>query len=78
MKAFAVVPEALLDASQLDSGISPFKMFKLEGGFTPKDFIEAIDLGNLSPESLTIWNTLKNELREGGRAERGGVGAICP
>lgn len=78
MKAYAVVPDMLTDPGQLNEGITANKMFFLEGGNDPKAFIHPVDLGNLGPESIQIWQAMKNELREAADINEVGLGQFAP
>ncbi len=77
-KVFAAVPEMLANPEQLTDGIQPFKIFELEEGVQAKDFMEAIDLGNLPSESIQVWLNLKNELREAAGMNEVGLGQFAP
>lgn len=78
LKAFAVVPGMLQNPEQIGEGISPNKLFQLEEGVRPQDFIEAIDLGNLPAESVRVWDTMKNSLREAADINEIGLGQFAP
>lgn len=78
MKAYAVVPGMLVDPNQLNSGITPNKMFFVEEGNMAKDFISSVDLGMLSPEAFQIWSAMKNELREAADINEVGLGQFAP
>lgn len=64
MKAFAMSPSMLINPGQVAEGIHPMKIFQLEDGVRPQDFMKEMDLGTLPPESLVVWKEMKNELRE--------------
>jgi len=78
LKAFAAVPGYLLNPGQLNTGIHGNKVFLLEEGIDPKSFMEAIDLGNLPPESMSLWQGLKNELREASGMNEVATGQFAP
>lgn len=78
MKAFVAVPSMLADPGQLADGITPNKIFMLEEGFRAEDFLKAMDLGSLGPESMQIWQALKNELREAADINEIGLGQFAP
>ena len=78
LKAFAVAPGLLMNPEQIGEGISPNKLFLLEEGVRPQDFIEAIDLGNLPAESVQVWQTIKTELREAADINEIGLGQFAP
>jgi hypothetical protein len=78
LKAFAVVPGMLSNPAQLAEGISPNKMFQLEDGYKAQDFIEAIDLGTISPDAFKVWTSMKAELREAASINEIGIGQFAP
>lgn len=78
LRAFAVVPTMLANPGQIAGGITPNKMFLLEEGYTADDFAKALELGTLPAESLTMWNALKNELREASGINEIGMGQFAP
>lgn len=78
MKVFAVVPEMLRDPSQLVDGLRPFKLFEIEDGFDAKEFMHALELGNLPAEAITVWQALKGELREAASMNEIGLGQFAP
>ena len=78
LNAFAVIPEMLENPGQLSEGITPNKMFMLEGGQRAADFIQTIDLGNVSPESFKVWQAIKSELREAADINEVGLGQFAP
>ncbi len=65
MKAFAVVPSMLEDAGQIDEGVYPNVVFRLQDGATPADFLKEVNLGMLPPDVMQVWQQLKSELQEG-------------
>lgn len=78
IKAWVVVPELLSNPGQLADGISPNKMFMLDGVADPKMFAEALEMGNLPAEAFSIWQALKNELREAASQNEIGLGQFAP
>ncbi len=65
MKAFSVVPSMLEDPSQIDEGVYPNVVFRLNDGALPGDFLKEVNLGQLPPEVMGLWQALKKELQEG-------------
>lgn len=65
MKAFAVIPSMLEDPSQIDEGVYPNVVFRLQDGALPQDFLKEVNLGMLPPDVMQVWQTLKQELQEG-------------
>lgn len=78
LKAYAVVPTLLTNPEQLAEGVWPNKTFFLEEGASAEQFIKAIDLGRLPPEAVTVWNSMKNELREAADMNEIGLGQLAP
>lgn len=78
LKAFVCVPEMLLNPEQVNGGIEPFKLFKLDQEFKADDFLKAIDLGAMPPEVIQIWSQMKNELREAADVNEVGLGQFAP
>ena len=78
IRAFAVVPTMLSDPSQVNEGLSPNKMFRLQDGMQPDDFFKALELGNLPPESVQVWQALKSELMEAAARNEIGMGQLAP
>lgn len=76
MKAFAAQPDMLSDPNQLAEGISPNKVFEMEEGRPPANFILDIELGQLPPEAITAWQHLKNELQEGAKLSETALGQL--
>jgi len=68
----------LQNPEQIGEGIAPNKMFQLEEGVRPQDFIETIDLGNLPAEAVRVWDTIKNTLREAADINEIGLGQFAP
>lgn len=79
MKAFAANAYALDDPTQLDEGIWPNKIFKLADGMTmPKEFLQEIDLGQLPPEAIQVWQAIKQELQEAAAQNDITMGQMAP
>ncbi len=78
MKSFAIVPSMLMDPTQLAEGMVPNKLWELEDGVLPKDFIKEIDLGSLDASAITVWQTIKSELTEAASQNEVGLGQFAP
>lgn len=65
MKAFVAVPSLLEDPSQIDEGVHPNVVFRALEGNMPADVLKEFSLGQLSPDAIQIWGSLKRELQEG-------------
>lgn len=78
LKAFAVVPSMLVNPKQLIDGVTPNKLFQLEEGFTAEQFIQEINLGNMSADAFNVWQNIKNELREASDINEIGMGQFAP
>lgn len=79
LKAFVMVPGALIDPTQATTGITPNKLFLLEEGLGDvKQFAAALDLGTLPPDALKMWQEMKQELREAAGINEIGIGQFAP
>lgn len=78
LKAYAIVPELLVNPGQLAEGIGPNKIFQLEGGVDPRMFASELDLGTLPAESVKVWEAMKNELAEAASINEVGLGQFAP
>jgi len=78
MKAYAVVPAMLSDPTQLAGGMTPNKLFHLEDGNRPEDFMKSIDLGTMGPDAMAVWQTIKKELTEAANQNEIGLGGFAP
>lgn len=78
LRAFAVVPSMLVDPGQVNEGLSPNKMFRLQDGMTPDDFFKALEVGTLPPEAVQVWQALKSELMEAAARNEIGMGQLAP
>ena len=78
MKAFVMVPQMLEDPTQINSGIYPNKVFRLEEGFNASDFAKELDLGSIDPSSVEVWKAMKAELSEAAFMNEIAVGQFAP
>ena len=78
MKSFALSPGMLMNPEQLAEGMAPNKIWEVEDGVLPKDFIKEIELGTLDAASIQVWQGLKNELTEGASQNEIGLGQFAP
>lgn len=78
MKVYTMVPDMLRDPGQALTGIQPFKTFLLEEGYAAKDFLSEVEMGQLSPDAVRVWEGMKNELREAAKFNEIGVGQLAP
>lgn len=78
LNAYAMAPEMLEDPTQAQEGVTPNKVFTLEQGTRARDFIETIELGRLPPESIRVWEGLKQEMREGAKLSEIALGQVPP
>lgn len=78
LKAWAVVPDMLMNPGQLAEGITPNKVFQLEQGFDARQFMAPIEMGSLPPESVRMWESLKGELTEAAKMNEIGIGQFAP
>lgn len=79
LKAFAARPGQLEDPTQIEEGIHPNVVFQLnEESQDPRNFLREIDLGTLPPESITVWQALKQEMREGAKLNEIALGQVPP
>ena len=77
MRAFAVKEDMLKDPTQLDAGISPNLLLRLEDGVgSARDFLSQIDLGTLPSESLAVWTALKTQQREAAKLNEIALGQV--
>ncbi len=65
MNAFIGNPAALEDPAQLEEGIHPNKIFYMEEDADIRQVLQALELGTLPAEAITLWQALKKELQEG-------------
>ncbi len=78
MKSFAMSPSMLMNPEQVAEGMVPSKIWLVEDGVLPKDFISEVDLGTLDSSAITVWQTLKNELTEAAGQNEIGLGQFAP
>lgn len=78
MKSFALSPSMLMNPEQVAEGMVPNKLWLVEDGVLPKDFLSEIDLGTLDAASIQVWQTLKNELTEAAGQNEIGLGQFAP
>lgn len=78
LKAFAMVPSMLVNPNQVAEGISPNKIFMLEDGYKAQDFAQELALGTLSPDSVKVWQSMKQELTEAAGINEIGLGQFAP
>lgn len=78
MHAYAMQSGMLKNPADFDEGITPNTVFELEEGASPREFINPIDLGKLPPESITVWQSLKQEMREGAKLSEIALGQVPP
>ena len=78
LNAFVMVPQMLIDPEQANEGVSPNKVFFLEEGLRAEDFLTSIDLGNLTPDTVQVWQSIKQELREAADINEVGLGQFAP
>lgn len=76
MKAYAMVPAMLKDPTQINSGIWPNKIFQLEEGYTAEEFVKDIQLGNVDPAAVNIWQAIKSELSDAAGMNEIGLGQL--
>lgn len=78
LRNFAMVPSMLLDPSQINTGLAPNKLWFLDEGYRAEDFAKALELGQLPPDVIKIWEALKSELTEAGKINEIGLGQFAP
>jgi hypothetical protein len=78
LKAYAMVPGMLLNPNQINEGISPNKIFLLDDGYRPEDFAKELSLGQLSPDSVRVWESMKSELSNAAGINEIGLGQFAP
>lgn len=76
MKAYAMVPAMLKDPTQVNSGVWPNKIFQLEEGYTAEEFVKDIQLGNIDPAAVNIWQAIKSELSDAAGMNEIGLGQL--
>lgn len=78
LKAFAVVPSMLEDPGQIEEGVYPNVVFRLQEGSTVDDFMKEINLGSLPNDALQMWASLKKEMQEGAAFNELTLGQLAP
>lgn len=78
IKAFAMVEDMLKDPTQANEGVYPNVTFKLEDGADANKFLQAVELGKVSPDAVAIWQQLKSELREAASFNEISLGGFAP
>lgn len=78
LNAYAIVPSMLADPRQASEGITPNKLFKLEDGVDARMFAQKLELGNLSPDAVRVWESMKRELTEAAGINEIGLGQFAP
>lgn len=78
LNAWAVVPSMLMNPDQLAEGLTPNKMFLLEEGIDPKSFAMKMEMGQLGPDTIRLWQLMKNEISEAAGINEVGLGQFAP
>ena len=78
MNAFVGDANKLEDPTELEEGVHPNKVFQVAEGEDPTKIIQEIELGRLPPESIQVWQGLKQELREGAKLSEIALGQLAP
>lgn len=76
MNAYVMVPAMLKDPNQINSGIYPNKIFRLEEGYNAEDFAKALELGSLDPGAIDVWTRIKSELSDAAGMNEIGLGQL--
>jgi len=78
LKAWAMVPDMLLNPNQIAEGISPNKIFMLEDGYKAQEFAQELAMGTLSADAIKVWQSMKAELTEAAGINEIGLGQFAP
>lgn len=78
IKSFVGDSSALRDPRQLDEGIAPGTYFDVEDGRAPNSVLQQLDLGTIPGAVITVWQALKQELREGAKLSEIALGQVPP
>ena len=78
MKSFVMSPSMLMNPEQVAEGNAPSKLWLVEDGVLPKDFMVELDLGTLDSASIQVWQALKNMLTEAAGQNEIGLGQFAP
>lgn len=76
VRSFVAAPDMLKNPRQLNEGVTPGKVFELEDGVQAADFIKEIELGSLGADVIRVWESLKNEMREGAKLSQMSLGQL--
>lgn len=78
LKMFAMVPSMLLNPNQVMEGLSPNKIWMIEDGYKADEFAKELAMGNLSADSVKVWQMMKTELTEAAKMNEVGLGQFAP
>lgn len=78
IRAYVAIPDVLKNPEQMAEGIWPGKTYLAEEGIDPRLFAHAIEMGNLPPEAVNLWSSIKSELTEAARINEIGLGQFAP
>lgn len=78
LNMYAIVPGMLLNPNQVAEGASPNKLWLLEDGVNSKEFASKLEMGNLSPDALRVWQSMKEELSQAAGINEIGLGQFAP
>lgn len=78
LNMYAIVPGMLLNPGQVAEGLKPNKLWQLEEGFKAQDFAQKLEMGNLSADSLRVWEELKRMLSAAADMNEIGLGQFAP
>jgi hypothetical protein len=71
--------DALADPSELAEGVHPGIAVRADPDWPAgKEFVMKIEMGGVPPEAMTVWQSLKAELREGASANELSLGQVPP
>lgn len=76
MNVFSMQPDMLQNPADAVSGVHPNKTFMLEQGGSVREFLQSVDMGQLPPEAITVWQALKQEMKEGAKLNEIALGQI--
>lgn len=78
IRAFVADPSQLINPQQLAEGISPNTVFEAEEGADITKIIRELNLGTLGNDVVTVWQALKQEMREGAKLSEIALGQLPP
>lgn len=78
IKSYAMMPDALKNPEQANTGFSPGKGWILEDGEDIRNFIKEIDMGTVPPELITAWTLIQKMMREGAMFNEISLGKLAP